>query len=94
MALPDESAHVLAEIIAVSQSSVHHAYCRQEMLHNVRQALPRLKDQYREVLILKYLEQLTCREIAESLEISEAAVKMRHARALQRLQVLLSRESP
>ena len=39
--------------------------------------------------MLRYLEQMSLREIAAVLETTEGAVKTRHARALLRLQTLL-----
>jgi RNA polymerase sigma-70 factor (ECF subfamily) len=43
----------------------------------------------REVLVLRYLEQMSLADIAAVLQISENAVKSRHARALLRLEALL-----
>ena len=52
-------------------------------------ALARLRPRDREVLVLRHLEQLSIRDIAAVLGISEGAVKTRHLRALQRLRRLL-----
>lgn len=89
MALTDESIHELASVFATSQTSVHQAMVRGEMLDRVHRTLEQLKPMDREVLVMRYLEQLSTGEIAETLDISLAAVKMRHARALQRLQQIL-----
>lgn len=83
--LPNDSVMALAEMIAAPGSSVHQQMVRQEMYRRARTALNQLQPHDREVLVLKYLEQLSVREIAESMAISEPAVKMRHARAVQRL---------
>jgi RNA polymerase sigma factor (sigma-70 family) len=48
-------------------------------------ALEDLELRDREVLVLRYLEQLTSKEIATVLGIREAAVKARDRRALERL---------
>ena len=56
-----------------------------ELRDRVRAALEALEPNDREVLVLRYLEQLTSKEIAAVLGISEAAVKTRHRRALERL---------
>lgn len=45
---------------------------------------------HRELLRLRYVEQLSVAETAAVLQISEAAVKMRHVRALERLRVFLN----
>jgi RNA polymerase sigma-70 factor (ECF subfamily) len=56
------------------------------MLSRVRKSLDDLPDDYREVLVLRHLEQLSTRETADVLGITEGAAKMRHMRAMQRLQ--------
>ncbi len=62
------------------------------MCDRVRQALDRLSARDREVLVMRYLEQLPTREIAAALEITEGAVKVRHLRALERIRGLLAGE--
>ena len=62
---------------------------REELRGRVRSALAELSERDREVLVLRHLEQLSTREIATIIGISEAAVKQRHVRALDRLQRLL-----
>jgi RNA polymerase sigma-70 factor (ECF subfamily) len=58
----------------------------EEMNRLIRNALDRLSSDDRQVLVLRFLEQLSTSETAEVLGISESAVKMRQLRALQRLQ--------
>src|SRR2546421_734388 len=53
----------------------------------------RLPEPDREVLVLRYLEGLPTREIAAVLGVTEGAVKVRHFRALARLQAVLD-ENP
>ena len=55
----------------------------------MRAALAGLGERDREVLVLRYLEQLSTRDVAAVLGISEGAVKVRHLRALERLRRLL-----
>jgi RNA polymerase sigma-70 factor (ECF subfamily) len=88
--LPDESALALAQRLVTPGTSPSHRLLREEMRERVRAALLRLPEACREVLVLRYLEQLSMAEIAAVLEINEGAVKMRHTRALQRLSGLLS----
>ena len=54
-----------------------------------QRALLLLKPHDREVLVLRYLEQLEVEEIAVVLGISQTAVTTRHFRALQRLRRLV-----
>jgi RNA polymerase sigma-70 factor (ECF subfamily) len=44
----------------------------------------------REVLVLRHFEELTNIEVAQTLEIQEAAASKRYVRALRRLKVALS----
>jgi DNA-directed RNA polymerase specialized sigma24 family protein len=67
--------------------------CRPPGRARLRTALGQLASPDREVLVLRYLEQLTTTEAAAVLGVSGSAVKMRVLRALQRLRELLkSRE--
>ena len=60
------------------------------MRQRVRQALGRLTERDREVLVLRYLEQLSPAEAADVLGIKEGALKTRQTRALVRLGELLN----
>jgi RNA polymerase sigma-70 factor (ECF subfamily) len=88
--LPDESALALVDRLVAPGSSPSKQVLRQEMQGRVQAALARLTEQEREVLVMRYLEQLSIREIAAVLGITESAVKSRHLRALQRIRGLLS----
>lgn len=88
-ALPDESAMQLARQLVAPGTSPSRQAVRNELHRRVRAALDRLGSRDREVLVLRYLEQLSVKEIAVVLEISESAVKTRHFRALHRLRNLL-----
>jgi RNA polymerase sigma-70 factor (ECF subfamily) len=87
--LSDDSVLVLAQHLVSPGSSPSHVLVRQELRGRVREALARLSEGDREVLVMRYLEQLAMSEIAAVLGINEGAVKMRHTRALQRLCKLL-----
>ena len=51
--------------------------------------LPYLTPPDREVLVMRYLEDLTFPEIAAILEVGESAAKMRHLRAIERIRTWL-----
>ena len=87
--LPDDSVWELAERLAVSGTSPSRHVLREELRLRVRGALGRLGERDREVLVLRYLEQMPLGEIAAVLGTTEGAVKARHARALLRLEALL-----
>jgi RNA polymerase sigma-70 factor (ECF subfamily) len=88
--LPDESAAELASRLVTSSTSPTQRALRQELRERVRQALGRLRERDREVLVLRNLEQLSVADTAEVLGISAAAVKVRHMRALERLHAILA----
>jgi RNA polymerase sigma factor (sigma-70 family) len=56
----------------------------------VRQALEQLPERDRDVLVLRYLEQLSTAETAAVLGSSPGAVRVRTLRALQRLRDILN----
>jgi RNA polymerase sigma-70 factor, ECF subfamily len=64
---------------------------RHEQAEMVRQALQRLPEHYRSVLILRHYENLKFREIADVLDVPEGTVKSRMAEGLDLLQQILSR---
>ena len=89
LGLPDESVVVLASRLLAPGSSPSQRVLRDEVRERVRAALSRLGARDREVLVLRHLEQLSVREIAAVLGITEGAVKVRQLRALERFRTLL-----
>lgn len=87
--LNDESVAELANSIVTSSHSPVRRAILAEMQGRTRAALLELKPADREILVLRYLEQMEVAEIASVLGISETAVTSRHLRALQRLRRLL-----
>jgi RNA polymerase sigma-70 factor (ECF subfamily) len=90
--LPDESVLELAGRLLARGSSPSARLRRQEVCDRVQAALAQLAEHDREVLVLRHLEQLSTREIAAVLGITEGAVYARHLRALERLRTLLGKE--
>jgi RNA polymerase sigma-70 factor (ECF subfamily) len=88
--LSDSSRMELADRLLSPQASPSTAMMRDELKRRVLQALDALSTHDREVLVLHYLEQLTMREVADVIGISETAAHNRHTRALLRLRKLLS----
>ena len=58
----------------------------------MRAALARLRPHDREILALRYLEELPFAQAAERLDISETAAKVRSHRALTRLRLVLEED--
>ena len=88
--LPDQSAVLLADVLVAQQSTPSHRMEREQMREQVQFALGTIAATYREVLIMRYLEELSMREIAECVGATESAIKMRHMRALKQLGKALS----
>jgi RNA polymerase sigma-70 factor (ECF subfamily) len=87
--LPEESALELAERLVCSSTSPEQRLLRSELRGRVRTALDRLSAADRELLVLRHAEQLSTKETAAVLGVTEAAVKSRHLRALERLRTAL-----
>ncbi len=88
--LPDESAAELVARLATLSTNPTQRALRKELRERVRQALGRLSERDREVLVLRNLEELSVADTAQVLRISAGAVKVRHLRALERLRTLLA----
>jgi RNA polymerase sigma-70 factor (ECF subfamily) len=89
LALNDESIIELVHGVAASTIGPCQQAIIAEMESRIAQCLNELKPQDREILVLRYLEQLSVPDIAETLSISHTAVTSRHLRAIERLRRLL-----
>jgi RNA polymerase sigma-70 factor (ECF subfamily) len=87
--LSDESVLRLAKRLAFSGTSPSEHLLRDELRQRVAAAMAQLDEQDREILLLRFLEQLTTKEIAATLGLKEGSVRMRQLRALEKLQSLL-----
>jgi RNA polymerase sigma-70 factor (ECF subfamily) len=83
--LPDESVMQLADLLQASQTSPSGHVMREELRQRVRAALKALGLQDRGILVLRHLEQLAMKEIAEVLGITLFAAQSRYRRAVERL---------
>lgn len=90
--LPEESALELAARLVAPGTSPSNHLVREELRSRVQAVLTRLPEHHREVLVLRFLEDLSTSEMAAVLHITEAAVKTRQTRALDRLGRLLGRD--
>ena len=92
--LSGQSVQVLADRLLDRGASPSANLQKKELRARVRAALGALDEQDREILLLRYLEQMPAREVGALLELSEEAAKKRALRALQRLRDLLKGEQP
>lgn len=90
--LSNQSLERLVGRFVAKDSSPSRRLLRKELREQVQAALELMDNQDREILILRFLEQLTVAEVAEVLGLSEGAVNMRQLRALERLRALLGTE--
>ena len=91
--LSDASALELARQLQGPTTGPSTAMIHQEQTKRLRVALQQLRMRDREVLVLRYIEQLSAQEIAAIMGITAAAVNMRHMRALERLRELMEHGS-
>ena len=87
--LSDESVMRFADRLVDSGTAPSQRLQRKETQEQVRAALARLAPADQEVLVLRHLEQLSTREIAVVLKLSEPAVRHRQRRALERMTQML-----
>jgi RNA polymerase sigma-70 factor (ECF subfamily) len=59
------------------------------MERKVQEAITKLDEDDRDVILMRYVEQLPNQDVAAALGLSEAAASMRCLRAVRRLQSLL-----
>lgn len=90
LTLSHDSVFCLAEQLVGDGTSPSRGAMREELQARIRSALSDLPPRDGEVLVMRYLEQMSVCEIAASLQISENAVRMRQLRALQKLRGRLS----
>jgi RNA polymerase sigma-70 factor (ECF subfamily) len=92
LGLPDQSAIMLVNRLIASGTSPSRNAIRDETRDRVRAALDELTPRDREVLVLRFLEQLSTAETAAALGIGEGAVKSRLMRAVARVRDFLDGE--
>ena len=76
---------MLVDRLFTSNSNPHSRVVKAELRARVQAALGELSEIDRELLILRYVEQLPNVEIMALMGLKESALKMRHLRALERL---------
>lgn len=91
--LSDDSVHLFAQNVPSNLASPSALAVQTEVRRRVRRAIETLDDASREVVLMHYVEQMTLREIAHSLQLTESATKSRHIRALQKLARRFGEES-
>jgi RNA polymerase sigma-70 factor (ECF subfamily) len=85
MPWPAESAVQLGLGLVASGTSPSRAYRRKEIQQDIQQALNALRPADREILWMRHFDQLSFKEIAQVLEITQTAANVRYVRALEKL---------
>jgi RNA polymerase sigma-70 factor (ECF subfamily) len=85
--LPEHSSIALAN--RCSQESPTHRLSRGETAERVRQAIDGLAKLDREMILMRYYEELTNQEVAQLLQLEPATASKRYGRALRRLHTKL-----
>jgi RNA polymerase sigma-70 factor (ECF subfamily) len=93
-ALSGASALELADRLVDSGQAPSAEVQREELRKRVRVVLEDMGEADREVLVLRYLEQLSASEVGTVLGVTEAAAKKRALRALRRLRDALMSDMP
>ena len=81
----EESSVLLVAQLADRELTPASAAIRHELQHRLQSVLAELDELDREIILMRYFEQMSNQEVAEALKLCEAAASMRHLRALRRL---------
>jgi RNA polymerase sigma-70 factor (ECF subfamily) len=87
--LADASSLELAGRLIDQELTPASAAVRDELQRRLREAVARLDEDDREVILMRHYEQLSNQEVAAALGLTEAAASMRHLRAVRRLRAAL-----
>jgi RNA polymerase sigma-70 factor, ECF subfamily len=85
----DSSATFVSGIIAGREPSPSQAFAKTELAEHLRLALAQLDNDDRDLILWRHFEQLSARDTAQLLQISEAAASKRYIRAVERLRAIL-----
>jgi RNA polymerase sigma-70 factor (ECF subfamily) len=87
--LPDRSSLVLAQQLLAAGSGPSQQLIKREFVRRVREAVSKLPEGDREVLVLRNLEELSNQEVARVLHIDPSTASRRYGRAVIRLREIL-----
>ncbi len=85
----DRSAFDLAALVRDRDLTPAAAATHHELEMRFQAAIETLDDADREVVLMRHFEQLSNRDVAQALDISESAAGMRYLRAMRRLRAML-----
>jgi len=85
----DDDSPMLGQMLAGDYSQPEESLEQAELVANLGAAIGKLPDKERQIIVLYYHKELTMKQIAEVLKVTESRVSQLHAGALFRLSVLL-----
>jgi RNA polymerase sigma-70 factor (ECF subfamily) len=85
----DSSATFVSLVVAGREPSPSQALAKAELAERLRMALGQLDNDERDLVLWRHFEQLSARDMAQLLQISEAAASKRYIRALEHLRAIL-----
>lgn len=88
----DKSSHRLAHVLAAPDTSPSQRAVRRERAQIFAEAVARLKEEYREVVILHHLEGLSTADVATRMGRTQDSVQKLWARAIVQLRNMLQQE--
>ena len=88
-AVPGASSFAIASALLDESNTPSRAAMQNEEGDRLREAIERMKEIDREVLVLRHFEMLTNKEVARVLELTEPGATLRYVRALTRLREML-----
>jgi RNA polymerase sigma-70 factor (ECF subfamily) len=88
----DQSSVILAARLCDPGLTPAAAATRREMARQVERAMTQLGEPDYEIIVMRHYEQLSNQEVAQALELTEAAASMRYLRAIRRLRALLGED--
>ena len=83
--LPAETSMILAQRLSGSLSTPSRAAMRKELQVQVQAAVTALKNEDREIILMRHFEDMANGEVAQALGLSDSAASMRYGRAVFRL---------
>jgi len=89
----DEESPCLANLIPAESATPEHEAQKREMVRRLTEAIQALPERDRHVVLLYYQRDLTMKEVAETLGITESRVSQVHASALFRLSMKLQEDA-
>ncbi len=79
-------------VVGQSSNGIQEEVSTVMSIEAISQLLPKLKDEYRDVVVMRFLDEMSMREIGDALEKNEGAVRTQLHRALKALRELLDQQ--